>query len=172
MIVGVLRESFPGERRVALIPALLPALIKARAEVLVEFGAGADAGFPDAEYEAKGARMAARPEVLSRADVILMVRTPGANPAGGTQDISALKTADSHRFRIPRRPQRDEDSPPVVFARAIGLSRALREPKLDSLPHGDVTRYKAALLAATSFAQFPSETAAGPSHLARFSSSR
>ena len=90
MIVGVLRESFPHERRVALIPALVPTLIKARAEVLVESGAGADAGFPDAEYEAKGARMAPRTDVFSRADVILMVRTPGANPTAGARDTTAL----------------------------------------------------------------------------------
>ena len=90
MIVGVLRESFQRERRVALVPTLVSTLVKAGAEVLVEAGAGAAAGFPDAEYEAKGARMVARPDVFSRADVILMVRTPGANPTAGAKDIAEL----------------------------------------------------------------------------------
>ena len=56
MIVGVPRETFPGERRVALIPSVIPPLIKAGAEVLVEAGAGTSAGFPDADYTARGAR--------------------------------------------------------------------------------------------------------------------
>jgi NAD(P) transhydrogenase subunit alpha len=40
MIVGVPRETFPGERRVALVPALIPTLAKAGCEVMVEAGAG------------------------------------------------------------------------------------------------------------------------------------
>ena len=57
MIVGVPRESFPGERRVALVPAVIPGLAKAGFEVVVEAGAGAEAGYPDREYTAKGARI-------------------------------------------------------------------------------------------------------------------
>ena len=40
MIVGVPKESFPGERRVALVPAVIPSLLKAGFEVVVESGAG------------------------------------------------------------------------------------------------------------------------------------
>ena len=50
MIVGVPRESFPGERRVALVPAVIPNLTKVGLEVVVEAGAGAAAGYPDADY--------------------------------------------------------------------------------------------------------------------------
>ncbi len=46
MIVGVPRESFPGERRVALVPAAIPNLTKAGLEVVVEASAGAGAGWP------------------------------------------------------------------------------------------------------------------------------
>jgi H+-translocating NAD(P) transhydrogenase subunit alpha len=56
MIVGVPREIYPGERRVALAPAVLPLLSKAGMEVVVEAGAGVSAGYPDADYTAKGAR--------------------------------------------------------------------------------------------------------------------
>ena len=49
MIVGVPRENYPGERRVALVPAVIPNLTKAGLEVLVQTGAGLQAGYPDAE---------------------------------------------------------------------------------------------------------------------------
>ena len=92
MIVGVVRETFPGERRVALIPAIIPILIKAGADVLVESGAGQAAGFRDAEYEQRGARIAAaRGDVFAGADVLAMVRAPGANSAGGDRDAAALR---------------------------------------------------------------------------------
>ena len=55
MIAGIIGESYAGERRVAIIPATVPALAKLGMELLVEPGAGAAAGFPDEEYRAKGA---------------------------------------------------------------------------------------------------------------------
>ena len=61
MIVGVPRETYPGERRVALVPVVIPNLAKAGLEVVVEAGAGVEAGFPDAEYAAKGAKILAGP---------------------------------------------------------------------------------------------------------------
>ena len=57
MIVGVPRESFPGERRVSLVPSVIPNLAKAGVEVAVETNAGLEAGYPDAEYMAKGAKI-------------------------------------------------------------------------------------------------------------------
>ncbi len=56
MIVGVPRETFPGERRVALVPAAIPNLKKAGLDVIIEAGAGVEAGYPDADYAAKGAK--------------------------------------------------------------------------------------------------------------------
>ena len=61
MIVGVPRESFPGERRVALVPGVVPNLAKAGLEVVVEAGAGVEAGYPDAEYATKGAKIVGQP---------------------------------------------------------------------------------------------------------------
>ena len=91
MIIGVPRETCPGERRVALIPAVLPQLAKAHMQIVVERGAGEAAGFPDAEYAQKGARIAAtRREVFDQANVIAQVRTPGANQATGRADIDLL----------------------------------------------------------------------------------
>ena len=76
--VGVLKESFPGERRVAVVPLSLPALAKAGVQVMFERGAGADAGFPDAEYEQKSARAVTRDEVYA-------ARPSAAGPHGGRQ---------------------------------------------------------------------------------------
>ncbi len=67
MIVGVPKESFPGERRVALVPLVVPTLAKSGIEVLIEKGAGAEAGYPDAAYTEKGAKICARPRRRVRA---------------------------------------------------------------------------------------------------------
>ncbi len=61
MIVGIVKESFPNEARVAMVPALLPQLAKKGIEVVIESGAGDDAGFLDSEYTAKGAKVVRRP---------------------------------------------------------------------------------------------------------------
>jgi NAD(P) transhydrogenase subunit alpha len=66
-------EQFPGERRVALVPASIPALTKAGYEVLIERGAGSRAGFPDAAYTDKGGQLAGREDVFAAA-VLLQVR--------------------------------------------------------------------------------------------------
>lgn len=78
MILGVPREVCPGERRVALTPAVLPALVKAGFQILVESGAGEAAGFGDGAYSGKGARIAPREELLGTAELIAVVRAEGA----------------------------------------------------------------------------------------------
>ncbi len=91
MKVAVLKETFPGERRVALVPANIAALAKAGAEVVVESGAGAAAGFKDAEYAEKGAQVVAGREACCLADVLLQVRCLGANPQAGRADLPHFK---------------------------------------------------------------------------------
>jgi proton-translocating NAD(P)+ transhydrogenase subunit alpha len=74
MQIGVPLEQVAGERRVALVPASVPPLKKAGFEVTIERGAGQNAGFPDAAYIDKGARVIdGRSDVFS-SDVILQVR--------------------------------------------------------------------------------------------------
>ena len=92
MIVGVPKETFPGERRVALIPAMLPVLERAGIEVLVETGAGVAAGFPDDAFTEKGAKLASsRKELFEKAQVIAQVRALGANPEAGRADLDLLR---------------------------------------------------------------------------------
>lgn len=83
MIVSIPKETAPGERRVALVPDLVPRLVQLGIDVLVQLGAGSAAGFPDDAYREKGARV--ETEVLNQADVLLKVQQPG------TQELRALK---------------------------------------------------------------------------------
>jgi NAD(P) transhydrogenase subunit alpha len=92
MIVGVPRESFPGERRVALVPAAIPNLTKAGLEVVVEAGAGMAAGYPDADYTVKGAKIIAeRAEVFRAADIVLQILCYGSNDKTGKADVPFFK---------------------------------------------------------------------------------
>jgi NAD(P) transhydrogenase subunit alpha len=91
MIVGVPKESFPGERRVALTPAVVPNLLKAGFEVVVETGAGVEAGYPDADYAGKGAKILPERSEVFRADVVVQVLCPGSNDKTGKADLPLLK---------------------------------------------------------------------------------
>lgn len=92
MKIGVPRESYPGERRVAIVPAVIPSLLKAGFEVVVEAGAGTEAAFPDAEYIAKGAKiLAARAEVFDVAEIIVQVLCHGSNDSTGRDDLVHMR---------------------------------------------------------------------------------
>ena len=112
MIVGVPRESFPGERRVALVPAVLPSLVKVGLEVVVEAGAGAEAGYPDADYIAKGAKIVGdRSEVFRIADIVVQVLGHGANDRNGTGDLPLFR----------------RDQVLIGFLRPLGSIETIRE---------------------------------------------
>jgi NAD(P) transhydrogenase subunit alpha len=91
IVIGVPKESFPGETRVGLVPGILNLVKRMGAEVVVESGAGQAAGIVDKDFEGKGARIASRDEVFSQADVIVQVRTYGANPEAGKDDLKRFK---------------------------------------------------------------------------------
>src|SRR3989337_3800193 len=87
LIVAVPKETFPGERRVPLVPGVLPSLAKKGIRAVVESGAGDAAGFPDSAYGEKGAQIeTSRAELFATAVVILQVRALGANPGAGLAD--------------------------------------------------------------------------------------
>lgn len=83
MKAAVLKDTAPGETRVALAPANVPLLIKAGLQVIVEPGAGVRAGFADELYRQKGALVVNSTSEALQADVLLQVRSLGANPTGG-----------------------------------------------------------------------------------------
>ncbi len=93
--IGVPRETFPGERRVALIPRACEALGKVGASVIVEQSAGIEAGFPDDQYVARGAKIGSRADVFAQADVIVQVRSLGANPKEGRGDLPLFRAGQT-----------------------------------------------------------------------------
>lgn len=92
MIVGVPKEIYPGERRVALTPVVVPMLAKAGLEVAIEAGAGVAAGYLDAQYQEKGAKVLPdRAAVFAQADITAQVLSHGANDKNGAQDLPLLR---------------------------------------------------------------------------------
>src|SRR5436309_3358849 len=92
MRVAVVKETFPGERRVALVPADVAKLKKNGLDVILEPGAGATAGFADKAYEDKGAQLTADRSGAFSADIVLQVRSLGANLQNGRADLNLLRS--------------------------------------------------------------------------------
>ena len=91
-MIGIPKETFPNERRVALVPAAVPSLTEAGLDVVVEAGAGQSAGFPDGLYQERGARICQdRTTVFADGNVILQVRMAGAAGAAATADLSLVR---------------------------------------------------------------------------------
>jgi NAD(P) transhydrogenase subunit alpha len=91
MIIGVVKESWPGERRIALAPGVVAPLVKAGLTILVESGAGLEAGFVDDAYTETGAQRASRADVVARADALLRVRIGPSGHATTDADLAALR---------------------------------------------------------------------------------
>jgi NAD(P) transhydrogenase subunit alpha len=91
-IVGIVRETYPQERRVALVPRQCEALRKSGFEILIEQSAGVEAGYPDELYVARGARIVDRQEVFREAEILAQVRCLGANPEAGRADLPNLRS--------------------------------------------------------------------------------
>ena len=88
MRVGIPKETWPGETRVAVIPAGAATLKKAGLDVAVESGAGAAAGFTDDAYRQQGAAILTAAELFEGADLLLTVRaTPPAGPLHAGQAV-------------------------------------------------------------------------------------
>ena len=87
MIIGVPKETYPGDRRVALVPAVLPTLTKAGFEVHIQTGAGIEAGYPDSQYADKGAKLVADRAAVFAADIIVQILCYGSNDVTGKEDV-------------------------------------------------------------------------------------
>ncbi|MBL9084794.1 MAG: Re/Si-specific NAD(P)(+) transhydrogenase subunit alpha [Planctomycetales bacterium] len=154
MKVGVVQESFPGEQRVALVPASVPALVKAGLEVVVETGAGTAAGYPDAQFRDRGAAIAAtRAEVFQTADIVLQVRSLGANLEDGVIDLGLMRRGQtviglSDPLGQPKAAQQLAAQGVAHFALEL-IPRITRAQSMDVLSSmATVAGYKAVLLAA------------------------
>jgi NAD(P) transhydrogenase subunit alpha len=168
VIVGVPRETFPGERRVALTPRSCDALLKAQLEVLVEFSAGIEAGFTDEEFARHGARLASRAEVFASSGIVVQARAPGANPDHGRADIPLLRPGQIViGFGEPLtslRENLDLAEAGVTFFAMELIPRITRAQAMDALSSmASIAGYEAVLLAASALPRiFPMMmTAAG-----------
>ncbi|NLX97135.1 MAG: Re/Si-specific NAD(P)(+) transhydrogenase subunit alpha [Rhodopirellula sp.] len=153
MNVAVAKESFPGERRVALVPAAVAALVKAGLGVVFEPGAGLEAGYTDEQYVEKGARLAAGRDDVFAADILLQVRTAGANPEAGQADLPRMRSGQivigmCDPLGSPQAAARVAERGATLFSLEL-LPRITRAQSMDVLSSmATVAGYRAVLLAA------------------------
>lgn len=169
MKVGIPKETVPGEQRVAVVPASVPALVKAGLEVLVEAGAGEAALCRDRDYEEAGARVVADPvEVFGQADVILKVQRLAQPPSGDVHEADLMPSGGAVVSFF--QPSADPDLIHRLVARRLTcfsldlLPRISRAQPMDARSAmSTVAGYRAVLLAATTYGRlFPMmSTAAG-----------
>ena len=154
MKVAVLKETAPGERRVALVPEMVGRLKGAGLDVLVESGAGEAAWFDDAAYAEAGATIVSRPELVSTADIILTVTKPDDALLG------ALRSGQAVIGML--NPLADPALAAALAARGVtaisldGIPRTLSKTQpMDALSsQANIAGYKAALVAAATFGRF------------------
>ena len=154
MIIGVPREIFPGERRVALVPGVLPNLAKAGLQVVVEAGAGVEAGYPDADYAAKGAKLVSdRAEVFRSADIVTQILCYGSNDKTGKADVPYFKNGQALVGFL--RPLGSLETIQEIAAKGVIsfsvelMPRTTRAQSMDALSSmGTICGYKAVILAA------------------------
>ncbi len=176
MIVGVPKETFPGENRVALVPVNIPPLKKRGIEIAVEMGAGLAAGYPDSVYIEKGAAIIdSRAELLKSAEIMLFVRALGANPVNGKSDLELMKKGQiivgaMEPLSEPGSLKQLAEKGVISYALEL-MPRITRAQSMDILSSmATISGYKAVLLAAEALPKmFPMMmTAAGtisPSHV-------
>jgi NAD(P) transhydrogenase subunit alpha len=165
MKVAVLKETFPGERRVAIVPASVGPLVKAGLEVVVESAAGEAAGCSDDAYRAAGATIVSRDEAFA-ADCLLTVRTCGANAAGWPADRDRLRPGViligmCDPLGAPEASLEAADRGVTLFALEL-VPRITRAQSMDVLSsQANIAGYRAVLLAATTLPRiFPMMTTA------------
>jgi NAD(P) transhydrogenase subunit alpha len=156
LIVGVLKETFPEERRVALTPKVFDVLKKLHAEVWVEQGAGVDAGFPDADYSAKGAHLASAKDVLAHASILMHVRVP---PPEGLNGKTCIGFCDP--LSNPDLAAKFAAAGATLFSVEM-IPRISRAQSMDALSSmASIAGYKAVILAANTLPRlFPMMTTA------------
>jgi NAD(P) transhydrogenase subunit alpha len=155
---------------VALVPATVADLVKAKLEIVVEAGAGAAAGFPDAAYEAKGARIAPGAEEPWGADLLLRVRLqPGRSEEASRLRKGQVVVGFMDPLGSPEGMRTLAATGVTAFAVEL-IPRITRAQSMDALSSmATIAGYKAVILAADTLPQlFPMlMTAAGTISAAR-----
>jgi H+-translocating NAD(P) transhydrogenase subunit alpha len=167
VIVGVPKESYPSEKRVALVPVVIPNLAKAGMEVVVESGAGEQAGYPDATYAEKGAKILPdRAAVFGAADIVVQVLCYGSNDVTGKADLPLMRQGQTligflRPFGSAEVIEQIAQAGITSFSVEL-MPRTTRAQSMDALSSmGTICGYKAVLIAAeTSLRIFPMMTTA------------
>jgi H+-translocating NAD(P) transhydrogenase subunit alpha len=160
VIVGVPKESFPGERRVALVPSVIPTLKKAGLDVVIQAGAGDAAGYPDATYTEKGAKVLPdRAAVFGTADIITQVLCYGSNDRTGKADLPLLRQDQALIGFL--RPLGSREVVQEIAGRGVMsfavemMPRTTRAQSMDALSSmATACGYKAVLIAADTLPKF------------------
>ena len=154
MIVGVPKEIYPGERRVALTPVVVPMLAKAGLEVIIEAGAGVSAGYPDAQYQEKGAKLVPdRASVFGQSDIVVQVLGHGANDKNGANDLPLMRrgqvlVAFLRPLAAPEAVQQVAQTGVTAFSVEL-MPRTTRAQSMDALSSmASIAGYKAVVLVA------------------------
>jgi NAD(P) transhydrogenase subunit alpha len=167
VIIGVPKESYPGERRVALVPLVVPNLLKAGLEVVIETSAGVEAGYPDALYADKGAKILPdRAAVFANADIIVQVLCYGSNDVTGKADLPLMRRGQILIGFL--RPLGSEEVIQQIAQTGVTsfsvelMPRTTRAQSMDTLSSmGTICGYKAVLIAADTLPRiFPMMTTA------------
>jgi len=158
--VGIPREVYPGERRVAAVPATVSKMVKLGFEVHVETGAGDAASFPDQAYEEAGARIVADTSKLwAESDLILKVRAPGPNTILEKHEADLVKEG-GYLISFLWPGQNEELVARLAKRKATVLAmdavpRITRAQKLDALSAmANIAGYKAVIEAANLYGRF------------------
>jgi len=154
MKIGVPRETHPGERRVATTPDVVVQLQKLGFDVIVEKGAGAAASFSDEAYAEAGCEIAASAdEIWSGADIILQVRPPEGDRAGGLKESQTLIS-----FLYPGQNPELLEQLTKTGGTAMAMDsvpRISRAQKMDALSSmANIAGYRAVVEAAQHFGRF------------------
>src|SRR5438105_5030562 len=160
MEIGVPKETVAGERRVAIVPEVVPQLMNGGNRVFVEAGAGLRAGFSDEAYRAAGAEILPGAEALySAADLILKVLRPTLSGASGRGEVE-LQRQNSALVGL-LQPAGDPALFRQLASRGIAafsmelVPRTTRAQMMDALSsQSTVAGYKAALLGANALQKF------------------
>ncbi len=154
LVVGVTKETFPGENRVSIVPDNIPQYLKAGMKVVVEAGAGYLAGFTDDNYREKGAEIAPdRKTVFDKSEIITQVRGLGANPDKGRSDLDLLNSSHTVISLFEPLTAKNEvkfmaDKGVKSFAMEL-MPRITRAQSMDTLSSmATIAGYKAVLMAA------------------------
>ena len=151
LTIGAPKEALPGERRVAITPAVVAGYVKEGFRVLIEAGAGASAGFADQAYVDRGAVIATREQALA-ADVVAAVRVLGGDPE--SPDRERLRPGQvvigmAAPLAAPEVAAAVADRGAVLYALEL-LPRTTRAQGMDVLSsQANIAGYKAVLLAAS-----------------------